>query len=516
MKMAEALKFTQGGLLKYQAERFGDKPLYYFKDQKVAYGEFDDRTDIIASGLEKVGVGKGDRVGILLPNTHEVVESYYGIWKSSGVSVSLNPMFTEREIEYVINDSGAKYLVTADIFRDRVEAVRPKMTSLKGVIMVSPEAIPDTIPYAEIALGARRIGDKGIKPDDAAQIMYTSGTTGKPKGAVLPHNGFLATTAACTEAGYYTEDDCTVCSLPFFHAFAVLVFVMNVVAGGNGVVIHERFDPEAVLQDFLRYGVTVFFGVPTMYSYLLAAFDPARYDVSKFKLRLGVTGAAPVPVHVMREFEKKFGMTIIEAYGQTESCGGITFERIDKERRVGSCGHALPGLEVKIVDENDNGLSHGEVGEIIMRGPTTMKGYWNMPEANAETFRNGWLHTGDMARRDEDGYYYIVDRLRDMIITGGFNIYPKEIEDVLYAHPGVLEATVIGAPDALKGELAKAYVVLKEGEKVTENELDAFCRQKLAAYKVPRTYEFRDTPLPKNPQGKILKRVLRDELKAQS
>jgi long-chain acyl-CoA synthetase len=513
MKMEEALTYTYYSLLKKQAECFGDKPLYWFEDQEVSYQQFDEKTDIIAKGLERIGVGKGDRVGILLPNGREIVESYYGIWKSSGVSVSLNPMYTEREIEYIVNDSGAKYLITSDIFGPRVEAARPNMPSLEGVIMVSPEAVPDTIPYADIAGGSERIADKGITPDDPAQIMYTSGTTGKPKGAVLPHKGLISTVAMMSEVGYYTENDRTLCALPFFHAFAVLVFVMNVTAGGNGVVIHERFDPQAVLRDFGKYGITIYFGVPTMYSFLLDAFDPSKHDVSK--LRLGVTGAAPVPVHVMREFEEKFGMTIIEAYGQTETCGGITFERMDRERRTGSCGHALPGIEVKIVDENDNEVPHGEVGEIIMRGPTTMIGYWNMPEANEETFRNGWLHTGDMGRRDEDGYFYIVDRLRDMIITGGFNIYPKEIEDVLYSHPAVLEATVIGVPDKLKGELAKAYVVFKEGESASEEELDAFCRERLAAYKVPRLYEFRKEPLPKNPQGKILKRVLREENKAQ-
>jgi len=511
MKMEDALKFTLGDLLKVGAERFPDKPLYYFKDQKVTYSEYHEKTDVIARGLEKIGVGKGDRVGILLPNCHEVLESYYGIWKSGGVSVSMNPMFTQREIEYVINDSGANYLITSSIFKDRVEAARPNMPSLKGVIMVSPEVVPDTIPYAEIGQGAERIDDRGINPIDPAQIMYTSGTTGKPKGAVLPHNGFIATVSAMTEAGYYTESDSTVCALPFFHAFAVLVFIANVVAAGDGVVIHERFDPEAVLRDIGKYGTTIYFGVPTMYSFMLDTFDPSRHDMSK--LRLGITGAAPVPIHVMREIEEKFGIIIIEAYGQTESCGAITFEDLNRERRPGSCGHVLPGLEAKIVDENDKELPDGDVGEIIMkRGPTCMLGYWNMPEANEETFRNGWLHTGDMGRRDKDGYFYIVDRLKDMIITGGFNIYPKEIEDVLYAHPAVLEATVVGAPDQAKGELARAYVVFKEGQSATEEELEAFCRQKLAAYKIPRSYEVRDT-LPKNPQGKILKRVLRDELK---
>ena len=509
MGMEDALLYTQGGLLKERAGRFGDKPIYYFKDRKVSYQEFDEKTDVIAKGLEKIGAGKGDRVGLLLPNCHEVVESYYGIWKSGGISVSLNPMYTEREIEYVINDSGAKYLITSDIFRDRVEATRANMPSLEGVIMVGPEAVPDTIPYAEIAEGKERIGDKGIKPDDAAQIMYTSGTTGSPKGAVLPHNGIIATVTASFDLGYYGEEDCTLCALPFFHIYAVLVFSINLYAGGRGVVIHERFDPEAVLQNFGKHGVSVFFGVPTMYSFLLDTYDASRHDVSK--IRLGAVGAAPVPVPVMREIEEKFGMTIVEGFGQTESCGGCAIERLDRERKEGSCGIPADGIDVKIVDENDNEVPRGEVGELIMRGPLVMKEYWNKPEETAKTLRNGWLHTGDLARRDEDGYLYIVDRLRDMIITGGFNIYPKEIEDVLYSHPAVLEATVIGAPDAVKGELAKAYIVLKEGENATEEEFDDFCRQRLAAYKVPRIYEFKDTPLPKNPQGKILKRVLRDE-----
>jgi long-chain acyl-CoA synthetase len=511
--MEQALAYTQGGLLQERAERYGQKPFYFFKDQKVTFQEFHTKTDVIAKGLEKIGVGKGDRVGLLLPNCHEVLESYYGIWKSAGISVSLNPMYTEKEIEYVINDSGAKYLITSNLFRERVEAVRRSMPSLEGVIMVGSEVAPDTIPYAEIVSGSERIGDKGIKPDDAAQIMYTSGTTGKPKGAVLPHNGTIAAIAPGYDMGYYTEEDRTLCALPFFHLFAVLVFVSNLYAGGNGVVVHERFDPEAVLSDFGKYGITLYYGVPTMYSFMLDAYDPARHDVSK--IRLGVVGAAPVPTPVMREIEEKFGMTILEGFGQTESSGGCALERMDRDRKEGSCGNPLPGLEVKIVDENDNELPRGEVGEIIMRGPIVMKGYWNRPEATAKTLRNGWLHTGDLGRMDEEGYLYIVDRLKDMIITGGFNIYPKEIEDVLYSHPAVLEATVVGIPDAAKGELAKAYIVLKEGEKVTADEFDAFCRQRLAAYKVPRSYEFKDV-LPKNPQGKILKRVLRDELKAES
>ncbi len=508
MNLEETLAYTHGGLLSERAQRCGDKPLYYFQDRKVGYHQFDLKTDIVAGGLERIGVEKGDRVGILLPNGHEVIESYYGIWKSGGISVSVNPMSTEREIEYVINNSGAKYLITSENFNPGVEAARPNMASLKGVIMVSPEAIPNTIPYAEIADGSERIGDKGIKPDDPAQIMYTSGTTGRPKGAVLPHNGLVATASMSTRAGYTNENDRTLCALPFFHIFAILVFVRNIYAAGNGVVIHERFDPEAVLQDFGKYGVTVFPGVPTMYSYLLAAYDPSRHDVSK--LRLGSIGAAPAPVHVIRQCAETFGMTLIQAYGQTETCGSISFERLGKERRTGSCGHPLPGLELKIVDENGGEAPPGEVGEIAVRGPVVMKGYWKMPEADAEAFRDGWLHTGDLGRQDEDGYLYIAGRLKDLIITGGFNIYPKEIEEVLYAHPAVLEATVIGVTDAAKGELAKAYIVIKEGESVTEEELDAFCRRRLAAYKIPRLYEFMDT-LPKNPQGKILKRALRDE-----
>lgn len=514
MKIADALKYTQGGLLKEQANRFGDKPLYYFRDQKVSYQQFDKKTDIIARGLEKLGVEKSDRVGILLPNSHEILESYYGIWKSGGISVSINPMYTEREIEYIINNSEARYIITSDIFLPRIEAAKPNMSSLEGVIMVSREAIPDTIPYSQIAEGAERIGDKGITPDDAALILYTSGTTGNPKGAVLPQNGAIVTVGICADLGYYTEDDCSLIALPFFHGFAILAFLMNVAGGGKGQVIHERFDPEATLRDFGKYGVSVYVGVPTMYSSLLDTFDPSKHDVTS--MRLGITGAAPVPPHVMRSIEEKFGMTIIELYGLTESCGAITIERLDRERRIGSCGHSLPGMEVKIVDENGNEVPHGEVGEIIMRGPTTMQGYWKMPEANAETLRNGWLHTKDMARRDEDGYYYITDRLSDMIITGGFNIYPKEIENVLYTHPAVLEASVIGVPDAVKGEIAKAYLVLKEGEKTTEDEFDTFCRQSLAAYKVPRIYEIRNEPLPKNQQGKILKRVLRNKLKSQT
>lgn len=513
MGIESALQLTHVSLLKKQAELYGDKPLYYFEDRKVEYNEFDHKTDIIAKGLEKIGVERGDRVGILLPNGNEVLESYYGIWKNGGISVSLNPMYTGKEIEYIINNAEAKYLITSDFFRSRLEAVRPNMPSLEGVIMVTPDPTPDSIPYADITSGSERIGDKGILPDHPAQIMYTSGTTGKPKGAVLPHNGVIAASSATPNLGYFGPDDSTVCALPLFHLFAVVVFASHLYAGGKGIIIHERFDAEAVLQDFGKYGTSIFFGVPTMYSFLLDSYDPLRHNVDK--MRLGIVGAAPVPVHVMREIEKEFRMTIIEVFGQTESCGGGAIERLEMERKIGSCGIAIPGLELKIVDENDNELIPGELGEIVMRGPMQMKGYWNMPRANQETLRNGWLHSGDMGRMDEEGYVYIVDRLKDMIITSGFNVYPKEIEDVIYSHPAVLEATVVGAPDATKGELAKAFVVVKEGSSVTEEELNAFCRERLAAYKTPRIYEFRDS-LPKSPQGKILKRVLRDEMKTES
>ena len=490
-----------GEFAKAQARRFGTHPLFIAGDVTVSYAEYDERTDRLAGGLNALGLRQGDRIATLLPNGLEIVETYMAAGKLGAISVPLNPMFTPREIEYVLANSGAKILVTSARDAARVQAIRRRLPAL-GRIVVAGAPTADTVPFATVAAATTHSPPVRVGDDDVAMILYTSGTTGHPKGAMLTHAGLLDNARAVVEAVGFCQTDRSLCVLPLFHLFAIAFDYLQMMTAGGSTVIVERFDTEVALREIERHRVTVLIGVPTMFVYLLRHPDRPKYDLSS--LRIGDTGGGPVPSALKTEYEREIGMVLLESYGLTEASPVVTIERPGKPRREGACGITLPGMETRVVDTKGQDVRPGELGELLVRGSNVMKGYFQMPEATAETIVDGWLHTGDLMRKDADGYVYMVDRLKHMIICGGYNIYPKEIENVLHGHPAVLECAVIGVPDPVKGEIPKACVVLRSGAFATEAEIKEFCRGSLAAYKVPRLVEFR-TDLPKTATGKVRK-----------
>lgn len=492
---------TLGDLARRQARCLGDKPLFLHRDMALSYRAYDQRTDRLAGGLAAAGLTSGDRVAVLLPNGLEIVEIYLAAAKLGAIAVPLNPMFTPREIEYVVTNSGARVFVTSARDAGRVLAMRDRLPSLACVVAAGGPA-DGAVDYARLVESPPLASPPTVRGDDVAMILYTSGTTGHPKGAMLSHAGLLDNARAVVEAVGFRESDRSLCVLPLFHLFAIAFDFLQMLTAGASTVILERFDAGAALRAIDRHRATVLVGVPTMFIYLLQHPDRAGFDLSS--LRIGDTGGGPVPGVLKAQYEREVGMTLLESYGLTEASPVVTIERPDRPRREGACGIALPGIELRVVDAGGREVPPGTLGQLLVRGPNVMKGYFHMPGATAATIVDGWLHTGDLVRQDADGYVYMVDRLKHMIICGGYNIYPKEIENVLHGHPGVLECAVVGVPDGLKGEIPKACIVLKPGAAATEEEIRDFCRASLAAYKIPRLVEFLAS-LPKTATGKIRK-----------
>ncbi|MFQ5632083.1 MAG: long-chain fatty acid--CoA ligase, partial [bacterium] len=377
----------------------------------------------------------------------------------------------------------------------------------------APSPIPETKTLWTLMHGQPPVFDTvQTMPDDACVILYTSGTTGQPKGAELSHANIFMNSLVIRDLFHARPDDIQLVVLPLFHSFGQTVQLNAGFLCGNTLVLIPRFDPDAVLNALQNERVTIFCGVPTMYWALLNHPETTKFDLAKIAatLRLSVSGGASLPVEILHTFEKKFEVKILEGYGLSETSPVATFNRLDRERKPGSIGIPIWGVDVKVVDEKDNEVPVGEVGEIIIRGHNIMKGYYKKAEATAETIRNDWFHSGDLARKDEDGYIYIVDRVKDMIIRGGFNVYPREVEDVLMAHPAISLAAVLGVPDEKSGEEIKAFVVLKEGATATPEEIIAWTKKEMAAYKYPRIVEIRES-LPMTATGKILKKELRGE-----
>ena len=490
-----------GGFAQQQARRFGDTPLFFSRDEVVSYRGYDERTDRLAGGLARLGLRQGDRMAVLLPNGLPILEAYMGAAKVGAASVPLNPMFTPREIEYVVNNSRAKVMMASPREAERVQAIRDRLPSLAHVV-VAGEAVAGTLPYSQVASAAPLEVTAPVDGDDVAMIAYTSGTTGHPKGAMLTHAGLLDNAAAVVEAVGFRGADRSLCILPLFHVFAIAFDYLQMMTVGASSVIVERFDAGVALRLIERHRATVLIGVPTMFIYILRHPDRQRHDLSS--LRIGDTGGGPVPTALKTEYERDIGMVLLESYGLTEASPVVTIERPGLPRREGACGLTLPGMETKVVDATGQEVPPGELGEMLVRGPNVMKGYFEMAEATTRTIVDGWLHTGDLMRKNADGHVYMVDRLKHMIICGGYNIYPKEIENVLHDHPAVLECAVVGVPDKDKGEIPKACIVLREGAHATEAEIKQYCRESLAAYKVPRVVKFLAS-LPKTATGKIRK-----------
>ncbi len=481
------------------AERAPDGAAIRLGETELSYGLLDERSGQLASLLTDRGLESGDRVGVMLPNVPEFPVAYYGVLRAGGIVVPMNVLLKRREIAYYLEDSGAKLLLAWQGFC--AEAGDGAADAGADLIEVEPAAFAATLEALSPTEGLAEVAD-----DDTAVILYTSGTTGSPKGAELTHHN-LARNADVSSRTTCEIDSGNVVlgSLPLFHSFGQTVAMNASLQVGACLTLVPKFEPALALETMQRDRVTHFYGVPTMYGALLHHPERESYDTSA--LCTCITGGASMPVEVLRGFEEAFGAIILEGYGLSETSPVSSSNHPGRERKPGSIGEPIEGVEMRVVDEDDNPVEQGEVGEIVIRGHNIMKGYWQKPEATAEAMRGGWFHSGDMARTDEDGYFYIVDRKKDLIIRGGYNVYPREVEEVLYEHPKIREAAVVGIPHDEWGEEIGAVVVLHEGEEMTAEEVSAHVKEQIAAYKYPRVVWFIDE-LPKGPTGKILKREI--------
>ena len=486
-------------LLSDSAGRAPELPAIRLGEVELSYGELDERSARLATLLREKGVEPGDRVGVMLPNVPEFPVAYYGVLRAGGVVVPMNVLLKQREIAFYLEDSGARLLLAWHGFAE--EARAGAAAAGAELVEVEPAAFAATLAGLEPTPGLVDTAE-----DDTAVILYTSGTTGKPKGAELTHlNLFRNADVSSRTTSEVAQGDVVLGALPLFHSFGQTVSMNASLKVGACLTLVPRFDPGEALATMQRDGVTHFYGVPTMYGALLHHPERESFDTSA--LRICITGGASMPVEVLRGFEDAFGAKVMEGYGLSETSPVACSNHPDRERKAGSIGTPIEGVEMRVVDEDDNPVEQGEVGEIAIRGHNIMKGYWQRPDATAEAMRGGWFHSGDMARTDEDGYFYIVDRKKDLIIRGGYNVYPREVEEVLFEHPKIREAAVLGVPHDEWGEEIGAAVVLHEGEELAPEEVSAYVKERIAAYKYPRVVWFLDD-LPKGPTGKILKREI--------
>ena len=531
-------------LTKFLTDSYNTSPnkvSIHFMGKDLTFKEVYESALKFANYLRSLGVEKGDRVAILLPNCPQAVIAYFGTLYAGGIVVQTNPLYTERELQYQMADSGAKVILSMDILYPRVMKII-KETKLENVIVTG---IKDYLPFPKNLIypfiqkkqygfsvkvehsGSNHLFTEIMKTgsttpidiqdfdfeNDLALLQYTGGTTGFPKGVMLTHQNLVANTNMCHKWLSQTKDgeEVVLGMLPFFHVYGMTTVLILSIMTRNKMVLIPKFDVELALKTIEKQKPTLFPGAPTMYIGLLNHPDIGKYDLSSIKACL--SGSAPLPVEVQEKFEAVTGGKLVEGYGLTETSPVTHANFIWANRISGSIGVPWPNTDSVILRSGESEvLPPGEIGEIAVKGPQVMKGYWNRPEDTAATFTDGWFLTGDLGYMDENGYFFVVDRKKDMIIAGGYNIYPREVEEVLYEHEAIQECVVAGIPDPYRGETVKAYIVLKEGHQVTDKELNEYCRQNLAAYKVPRQYEFR-AELPKTAVGKILRRTLVEEEK---
>jgi long-chain acyl-CoA synthetase len=500
-----------GQMLARTAARLPQKAAITFRGQPTTYTELDRRANQVANGLIGLGVQPGDRVALYLHNIPLFIEAFYGILKAGAAVVPMNPLYKQGEVEYILQDSGAKAILTFAPFAPVAVAAAANAPELRHVVVASPEDIPGTQPWrSTFGEASEAAPSVAVGASELAALPYTSGTTGRPKGAMLSHGNMISNCEQCTRVERIkpSEDDVVWIALPLFHSYAMNVAMNLAVMHGASMALIERFEPAAALQSVQDNRCTILYGAPPMFVAWAQMPNIREYELAS--VRYIASGAAALPVRIMELFEGLAGVPISEGYGLTEASPVVTSNAAGPATKPGTVGPAIPGVEVKIVDENGSELPAGELGELICRGPNIMQGYWQQPEATAETLRDGWLHTGDLATVDADGYYSIVDRKKDMIIVSGYNVYPREVEETLFRHPAVAEAAVVQYPDPYQGESVMAYVVLKPGQEATEQEIIDYCRAQIAVFKCPRKVIFRGE-LPKNNTGKVLRRELRDE-----
>ncbi|CUS04812.2 Long-chain-fatty-acid--CoA ligase [Candidatus Promineifilum breve] len=508
-------------LLEEGAREVPTRTAIIFNDMKLPYAAVNAAANQVANGLVGLGIQPGDKVALTCPNLPYFPIIYYGILKAGAVVVPLNVLLKGREIAYHLADSDAKayfcFQGTPDLPMGQFGHEGFEQTpSCEHFFMITIDPAG-----ASPIEGTRTLGQLMYRQpptfdtvmthaDDTAVILYTSGTTGQPKGAELSHSNMLLN-ARLSDSMYEAQpDDVHLVTLPLFHSFGQSVQMNTGFYNKSALTLLPRFDADAALSIMQRDKVTIFAGVPTMYWAMLNHPNPEKFDIAGIaaNLRLAVSGGSAMPVEVMRAFGEKFGVQILEGYGLSETSPVATFNRLDRPAKPGSIGLPVWGVQVRLVDPLDQDVPQGEMGEILLKGHIVMKGYYKKPEATAEAMRGGWFHTGDLARMDEEGYIYITDRVKDMIIRGGFNVYPREIEEVMITHPAVSLAAVVGVPHESHGEEVKAYVILKPGQTVDEAELIDWCRGCMASYKYPRLIEIRES-LPMTATGKILKRELK-------
>jgi long-chain acyl-CoA synthetase len=484
-------------LLETRVTENGDK-IYLFSEadgRKWTYSEFDRAVNRAANMLASRGIAKGDVVSLLMPNSAEYIIAYFACFKIGALAGPVNSLLKSEEIEYVVGNSESRLLLTNSEFLPVLENGKfPE-------ILVFDDAAAVTEDFSD------ELKDIELVAEDDAIIIYTSGTTGKPKGCLLTHANLIANARQITEWMGFGEDDRLLTIMPLFHMNAVSVTTMTALYAGGSSVVSPKFSASRFWQIVSDYGITSFGSVATMLSMLLQKYpDGVPEGLKTEQLRFAMCGSAPVPAEVMKRFEETFKCLVIEGYGLSESTCRSTFNPPSTDRRPGSCGKPI-GNEMAVFDEEDNPVPDGELGEIVLRGENICKAYYKNEAATEKAFRGGWFHTGDIGYRDADGFFYIADRKSDMIIRGGENIYPREIDELLYTHPAVAAAAVIGVPDELYGEEVAAFVVLKDGENVSEEDMIAFCKKHLADYKCPKKIHFVDD-IPKGPTGKLLKREL--------
>lgn len=504
------------------AIKMGDKTAYYFMDQSSTYAELDGAVTKFADGLSKLGVKKGDHIALLLGNSPHFVIGLHGALRLGATVIPINPIYTPDEIGYIVNNGDVKAVVTLDLLVPLIEKMHQALPKVENYIIcdtpqgqASDQDLSALSAFSKMKSFTRLIalGDIGFKgpeleEDDTAVILYTSGTTGKPKGAMLTHKNLYSNAKDVSDYLHMNENDRVITTLPMFHVFCLTVALNAPLMNGATILIDPKFSPKEIFRLAKKYEPTVFAGVPTMYNFLLQYEDGNPEDLKS--LRLCISGGAAMPVALLHGFEKKFNVIVSEGYGLSEASPVTCFNPLDKPRKAGSIGQSIMNVENKVVNELGEEVSVGEVGELIVRGPNVMKGYYKLPEETAATIRDGWLYTGDLAKRDEEGYFYIVDRKKDLILVGGYNVYPREVEEVLYNHREVVEAAVLGVPDPNLGETVKCYVVTNNPQ-LTEELLLAYCAEHLARYKVPSSIEFLEE-LPKNTTGKILRRALKNQV----
>ncbi|MBM3501924.1 MAG: long-chain fatty acid--CoA ligase, partial [Armatimonadetes bacterium] len=463
--------------------RTPDQPALTLGDQTLTYAQLDGAASALATSLVEEGVEPGDRVALWMPNVPHFVISYFAILRAGGVVVPVSTLLGAKEVAYILGNSGAKALIAAYVFNDITALLPAQVPTLQRVIVWGAPQLPDALDLD--ALCARAPAPDALRPaggDDLAVVIYTSGTTGRPKGAMLSHRNLITNAGSCAEVIEVGPQDRFLTVLPLFHSFgATVCMILPLLQGAHNVLL-PRFNPAEVVQALSAYRITVFAGVPAMYGVLLNVKELAGLDFGA--LRLCVTGGAPCPPQYIPAFRERFGALLAEGYGPTEASPVVSVNPPGGVQKIGTTGPPIPGVQVRIVDEEGRPLPVGEVGEVCVSGPNVMLGYWEAPEATAETIRDGWLLTGDMGRLDEDGYLSIVDRKKDMIIVSGMNVYPREVEDAIYELPEVADCAVVGEPSERRGEDVKAFVVLKEGQALSEAELLEHCRRHLASFKV--------------------------------